>query len=60
VIVCQCAAVNDQRVVEEILSGACDVERVAEGCGAGARCGGCRPTIASLLVAFGPAEQPVA
>jgi bacterioferritin-associated ferredoxin len=60
VIVCHCEAVNDQRVVEEVLSGAGCPEAVAARCGAGARCGGCVPTIEALLEAFGLAEQPAA
>ena len=59
-LVCQCEAVNDRRIVAEIVSGALDAESLAERCGAGARCGGCRPTIEALLASLGPVEQPVA
>ena len=62
--VCHCLAVNDRRIVEEITSGALDIEDVAARCGAGARCGGCHPTIEALLVtvraAAEAAEQPAA
>jgi bacterioferritin-associated ferredoxin len=60
VLVCQCEAVNDRRIVAEIVEGALDIEAVAERCGAGARCGDCRPTIEALLVELGLAEQPAA
>ena len=59
-LVCQCEAVNDRRIVAEIISGALDAESLAARCGAGARCGGCRPTIEALLASLGPSEQPVA
>jgi bacterioferritin-associated ferredoxin len=48
-VVCQCQAVNDRTIRAEIASGALDVEAVAARCGAGARCGGCRPVIEDLL-----------
>ncbi len=60
VLVCNCEAVNDQRIVEEAISGACDVDAVARRCGAGSQCGGCHPTIEALLAAFGLADQPAA
>ncbi|MDQ2649148.1 MAG: (2Fe-2S)-binding protein [Actinomycetota bacterium] len=50
---------NDRRILEEVLDGAVDCEQVAQRCGAGSRCGGCRPTIAALLASLGLAEQPV-
>jgi bacterioferritin-associated ferredoxin len=58
--VCHCVAVNDRRIVEEIEAGALDIEDVAARCGAGARCGGCHPTIEALLVTVRAAEQPAA
>jgi len=60
VLVCHCVAVNDVRIVEEVVSGALDIDRVADRCGAGSRCGGCHPTIERLLEAFGLSEQPAA
>ncbi len=59
-VICHCEAVNDRRIVAEIVDGALDVEDVAARCGAGAQCGGCRPTIEALLVTLGLAEQPAA
>jgi bacterioferritin-associated ferredoxin len=52
-VVCHCYAVNDQRVCEAIRSGALDPDTVAEHCGAGAGCGGCRSTIELLLATAG-------
>ena len=48
-VVCHCTAVNDKAIVAEILSGALDAESLAERCGAGSRCGGCRPTVEALI-----------
>lgn len=58
-LVCQCEAVNDRRILAEIVEGAVCADQVAERCGAGARCGGCRPTIEALLASLGLGEQPV-
>ena len=59
-LVCHCEAVNDRGIRAAIVEGALCADEVAERCGAGARCGGCRPTIEALLASLGPAEQPVA
>ena len=48
-VVCHCRAVNDKAIVAEILSGAVDADTLAERCGAGSRCGGCRPVVEELL-----------
>ena len=53
-IVCHCQVVSDQAIRAEIESGACTVGDVARGCGAGAGCGGCRPTIGALLAGHAP------
>ena len=62
--VCHCVAVNDRRIVDEIVDGALHIEDVAARCGAGSRCGGCHPTIEALLLtvraAAEAAEQPAA
>jgi bacterioferritin-associated ferredoxin len=60
VLVCHCEVVNDRRILEEVLEGAADPDAVAARCGAGSRCGGCRPTIEALLASLGLAGQPVA
>jgi len=48
-VVCHCHAINDKAIVAEILSGALDADSLAERCGAGSRCGGCRPTVEALI-----------
>lgn len=48
-ILCHCRAVTDGVVRRAIARGACDLDEVAARCGAGARCGGCRPALLSLL-----------
>jgi bacterioferritin-associated ferredoxin len=48
-IVCHCRAVNHTTVLDAIGEGAIDIETIAESCGAGSVCGGCRPTVQSLL-----------
>ena len=47
--VCSCRAVTDRTVKAVIASGARSIDEVADRCGAGARCGGCWPTLAQLL-----------
>jgi bacterioferritin-associated ferredoxin len=59
-VVCHCEVVNDQTIVAAIQAGAVDADDLATLCGAGERCGGCRPTIESLLVQIRLAEQPAA
>jgi bacterioferritin-associated ferredoxin len=48
-IVCHCKVVSDRRIRHAVQSGACDTEQVGDHCGAGTRCGSCRPTIGVLL-----------
>jgi bacterioferritin-associated ferredoxin len=48
-VVCHCEVVNDHAIRATIAAGACDLEGVASGCGAGERCGGCVPGIEELL-----------
>jgi bacterioferritin-associated ferredoxin len=58
-VVCQCYAVNDRTIRAEIESGALDADDVAERCGAGARCGGCREVVEELLHQHAPQETLV-
>ena len=48
-VVCHCRAVNDRRLRTVIDAGATSPEEIARRCGAGGSCGGCRPTIESLI-----------
>jgi bacterioferritin-associated ferredoxin len=48
-MVCLCYGVSDRKVRREIERGATTVDDVGRACRAGTCCGGCRPTIESLL-----------
>ena len=48
-LVCHCLAVNDQAVARAAAEGATTVDDLTARCGAGGRCGGCRPMLAELL-----------
>jgi bacterioferritin-associated ferredoxin len=50
VIVCHCRAVNHTTVLDLVAKGVGCPDEVAARCGAGSVCGGCRPTVQSLLV----------
>jgi bacterioferritin-associated ferredoxin len=58
VIVCHCEVVSDRHVCDAVVRGASTVDDVGDLCGAGTRCGSCRPTIGALLVAV-RAREPV-
>jgi bacterioferritin-associated ferredoxin len=60
VMVCHCKAVNDSVIRSEIAAGAVDADALAERCGAGTRCGGCRTVVDELLARFGLEPEPVA
>jgi bacterioferritin-associated ferredoxin len=59
-VVCHCAGVNEARILDEIAEGVSDLDEVAERCGAGRDCGGCRPTVQRLLEQFGLGHEPAA
>ena len=48
-IVCHCQVVSDRVIRTEVDCGALSVDDIADRCGAGSRCGSCRPTIGVLL-----------
>jgi bacterioferritin-associated ferredoxin len=48
-IVCSCTGVTDREIRRLARAGACTLREVAESCGAGAGCGGCRPSIRAIL-----------
>jgi assimilatory nitrate reductase catalytic subunit len=58
VIVCHCQVVSDRVIRREVESGARTVDEIGARCGAGTRCGSCRPTISVLLVTL-VAPEPV-
>jgi bacterioferritin-associated ferredoxin len=56
-IVCHCEVVSDRRIRAEVEAGARTIDEIGEGCGAGTRCGSCRPTIGVLLATMVAADQ---
>ena len=48
-VICHCTAVNDKAIRAEIEAGALDADALAERCGAGSRCGSCRPVLEAIL-----------
>ncbi len=48
-IVCSCHSVTDREIERAVRSGARTPCQVAEMCGAGSSCGGCRETVHELL-----------
>jgi bacterioferritin-associated ferredoxin len=48
-IICHCEAISDRHVELAVRSGAGCPDEVADRCGAGTVCGGCRPSIEDLL-----------
>lgn len=57
-IVCSCRAVTDREIRRAVRAGACTVREVAESCGAGSACGGCRASVLAILdEAEGPTER---
>lgn len=50
-LVCHCLQVFDNAVRECVRTGARSAADVGARCGAGTRCGGCRPSIESIVIA---------
>ena len=48
-IVCSCHAVSDREIRRLARMGASSPRAVAEACGAGTCCGGCRMTVAAII-----------
>lgn len=48
-VVCHCNAVNDRVIRAEIEAGVLDADELADRCGAGTRCGSCRPVLEAIL-----------
>ena len=48
-IVCSCHGVTDREIRQHACSGARTPRQVAEACGAGGACGGCRPVVREIL-----------
>lgn len=60
-VVCHCNRVSDHQIRTAAIAGACDIDEVGAMCGAGTRCGSCRPAIQAILdeVAVSIASAPV-
>jgi bacterioferritin-associated ferredoxin len=48
-MVCLCEGVSERKVRRSIDHGATTIDEVTAACRAGGRCGGCRPTIDSMI-----------
>ena len=48
-IVCHCKGLSDAAIREAVRDGARSFRQVARACGAGRKCGGCRPIIRELI-----------
>jgi bacterioferritin-associated ferredoxin len=48
-LVCHCQGLSDRDVRQAVRSGARSRGQVTRSCGAGGRCGGCRPLIEEIL-----------
>lgn len=48
-IVCSCHGVTDREIRQHARAGARTPRQVAEACGAGGSCGGCRPVVREIL-----------
>ncbi|MCH2170464.1 (2Fe-2S)-binding protein [Myxococcota bacterium] len=48
-IVCHCRALSDREILAAIQAGAGDTQQIAQTCGAGRECGGCRPVLRRML-----------
>ncbi len=56
--VCLCRAVTESEVRAVVAEGAADAEQVADRCGAGTGCGGCRSALRKLLATCGIEVEP--
>ena len=60
-IVCSCHAVTDREIRRLVREGARSPRQIAQACGAGSACGGCRPCVRALVAevtARDPAPAP--
>jgi len=57
-IVCSCHGITDRDIRRLVREGATSPRQVAEACGAGMGCGGCRPCVRALVAeAAAPSEK---
>jgi len=48
-VVCLCSGISDREIRRHVREGACSQGDVARACGAGAGCGGCRPSVDAVI-----------
>ena len=53
-IICHCKRVTDGELRAAVRNGCGSAEAIASRCGAGGRCGGCRPAIDEILAEEAP------
>lgn len=58
-IVCHCMRVTDRLIRNVVREGARSCEEIAEVCGAGACCGGCRPAVDEIVREEASGSEPV-
>jgi len=56
-IVCSCRAVSDREIRRLARAGAASPRAIADACGAGSCCGGCRLTVAAILDEVDAAQE---
>jgi len=56
-IVCSCHAVSDREIRRLARAGAASTRAIAEACGAGSCCGGCRMSVAAILDEVDAAQE---
>ena len=54
-IVCSCHAVTDREIRRLAREGVRSPRQLAQACGAGSACGGCRPAVRAILAEAAPA-----
>ena len=59
-IVCSCLAVTDREIRRLARAGARSPRQLAEACGVGTCCGGCRPSVRAILAEVEAAREPIA
>lgn len=57
-VVCHCLALNDAAIAEVAVKECPSVDAVVAACGAGSKCGSCRPLIGEVLERALSAIQP--
>ena len=59
-VICHCELINDRTIADVAAGAPLTADDVAERCGAGSQCGGCRDSIERLLAAADARRAPAA